>query len=69
MRNTSPLCKENERSVHVQHFVNRMQYSRYDQRELADVYMKALANFVRSRRRPVSEKYLCTEAKSGFKRN
>ena len=45
MRNVSPLCKESERTVHVQHFINRMQYSGYDQKERTDVYMKALTNF------------------------
>ena len=45
MRNVSPLCKEIERTRHVQHFVNRMQFSGYNQRERTDVYLKALAKF------------------------
>ena len=45
VRNVLPLCNENERTLHVQHFVNRMQFSGCNQRERTDDYLKALARF------------------------
>ena len=38
MRNVSPLCTEDERTNHVQHFVHRMQYSGYSVQERIEVY-------------------------------
>ena len=38
MRNVSPLCTEEERTNHVQHFVQRMQYSVYSVQERIEVH-------------------------------
>ena len=41
MRNVSPLCTEEERTNHVQHFIHRMQYSGYSVQDRVDVYRNA----------------------------
>ena len=41
MRNVSQLCDEKERSMHVQHYIHRMQFSGYPQEDRVLVYKKA----------------------------
>ena len=45
MRNVSFQCPDDERKQHVQHFVQRMQYSGYDQQQRVQVYKKAKRRF------------------------
>ena len=41
MRNTSLRVEQKERDKHVQHFINKMQFSGYDQEDRVQVYKKA----------------------------
>lgn len=41
MRNISRMCSDNERVKHIQHFIQRMQYSGYTHAERVMVYQKA----------------------------
>ena len=45
MRNVSQQCENKERAKHVQHFVNRMQFSGYTQEDRFKVYRKAKRKF------------------------
>ena len=45
MRNVSLQCQESERQKHIQHFIKRMQFSAYHQRECVKVYNKAKRRF------------------------
>ena len=45
MRNVSLQCPESERQKHIQHFIKRMQFSGYHQRERVKVYNKAKRRF------------------------
>ena len=44
-RNVSLQCPESERQKHIQHFIKRMQFSGYHQRERVKVYNKAKRRF------------------------
>ena len=41
MRNVSPLCSNTERTEHVQHFINRLQFSGYPQKDRITIFQKA----------------------------
>ena len=45
MRNVSLQCPESERQKHIQHFIKRMQFSGYHQRERVKVYNEAKRRF------------------------
>ena len=45
MRNVSLQCPESERQKHVQHFIKRMQFLGYHQRERVKAYNKAKRRF------------------------
>ena len=41
MRNVSPLCSNTERTEHIQHFINRLQFSGYPQKDRIAIFQKA----------------------------
>ena len=45
MRNVSSQCQNDERRQHIQHFVQRMQYSGYNQQQRVQVYKRAKRKF------------------------
>ena len=45
MRNISPDCERVERTKHIQQFLNRMQFSGYNERDRVTIYRKACAKF------------------------
>ena len=45
MRNVSPQCEEHERMKHIKHFIQRMQYSGYNESERKIVYHRANQRF------------------------
>ena len=47
MRNVSPLCCSTERTDYVQHFVKRLQFSGYPQKDRIEIYQKASQKYKR----------------------